>query len=203
MYMCNVYTCTLYSNYFIINALLFPCFCRLTDIKFVEILKSVLFFYYCCILPCVWLGKKVIWGVVRDTEKQKAKATKAVLEKARKKGNLGKYDFDVTEQVKELYREPEDDKKSKKNKEKTKKNKGTSNKEEESSYSHAKEGKVEASNAEKSRKFDERDNKSAGIARSGSDSEDSIDDDSYTSLTDTEDSELHDDSGKEDLVNEQ
>ncbi|XP_019855024.1 PREDICTED: protein HAPLESS 2-A-like [Amphimedon queenslandica] len=175
----------------------YSCTCQneLTDIKFVEILKSVFFFYYCCILPCVWLGKKVIWGVFRDTEKQKAKATKAVLEKARKKGNLGKYDFDITEQVKELYREPEDDKKSKKNKEKTKKNKRTSN---------TKEGKEEESDAEKFGKFDKRDNKSAGIVRSGSDSKGSINEDSYHSITDTdEDMEPYDNSGKEDLVSEQ
>ena len=174
-----------------------------------EIVKSVFFFYYCFILPCVWLGKKIIWGVIRDTEKQKTKATKAVLEKAKRKGNLGKYNFDVTEQVKELYKEPEDKKKSKKNKEKTKKNKA---REEESSSKGSKESSTkfqgknsDAGKSEQSRKSNIMDNKSAGIT-SGSDSEDSVDDDSYYSFTDTDNLEAHDNSGKEleeDLVSEQ
>lgn len=91
---------------------------RLTDIKLMEIIKSVFFFYYCLILPCTWLGRKVIWGVFKDTKKQKMKARKAVLQKAHKKGKIGKYHFDTEEQLKELAKEPEPDKKSKKRKEK-------------------------------------------------------------------------------------
>lgn len=70
-----------------------------------EILKAVFFFYYCLILPCVWLGKKVVWGVFKDTQKQKEKATESVLKKAHRKGKLGKYHFDAAEtQLKDTSR---------------------------------------------------------------------------------------------------
>ena len=41
--------------------------------------------------PCVWLGKKVIWGIFKDTAAQKKKAVDDVLKKAKKKGKLSKY----------------------------------------------------------------------------------------------------------------
>ncbi len=63
----------------------------LVDIRFVEVLKTIFFFYYCLLFPCIWLGKKVIWGVFKDTAAQKQKAVKSVLKRAKRKGKQAKY----------------------------------------------------------------------------------------------------------------
>lgn len=71
-----------------------------------EIIKAVFFFYYCIILPCVWIGRKCVWSIIRDTAKQKAKAKQTVLKKAYKKGKISKYHFDaVEEQLAEIEKE--------------------------------------------------------------------------------------------------
>ena len=64
---------------------------RLADIRFVHVIKSVCFFYYCLLLPLIWLGKKIYWGVFKDTADKKQRAEQVVLHAARKKGNLEKY----------------------------------------------------------------------------------------------------------------
>ena len=61
-------------------------------------IKAIFFFYYCFILPFIWLGKKIVWTFCRDTENQKKKAEKAVLRKAQRKGKLHKYQFDAAEE---------------------------------------------------------------------------------------------------------
>ena len=65
--------------------------CRLADIRFIHVVRSVCFFYYCCFLPFIWIGKKVVWGVFKDTEKKKQQAERGVLLGAKKKGKLEKY----------------------------------------------------------------------------------------------------------------
>ena len=70
-----------------------PChalLCRLTDVKFLVILRSVLFFFYCWFLPCILLGKKTV-GRFSDTEKVKEKAKRQVVKKALAKGKGYKY----------------------------------------------------------------------------------------------------------------
>ena len=64
---------------------------RLADIRFAYILKALCFFYYCFFLPFIWLGKKIWWGVFKDTAAKKEAARKAVLNQAKKKGKLEKY----------------------------------------------------------------------------------------------------------------
>ena len=49
-------------------------------------IKALCFFYYLLILPFIWLGRKVWWGVFKDTVEKKKKAERAVLKAARKKG---------------------------------------------------------------------------------------------------------------------
>ena len=63
---------------------------RLTDIRFVAILRSVFFFFFCCFLPFVALGKRVV-GSFQATEKVKKKTERKVIQKAAKKGKAHKY----------------------------------------------------------------------------------------------------------------
>lgn len=63
---------------------------RLTDIRFVAIVRSVFFFFFCCFLPFVALGKRVV-GRFQATEKVKRKAERKVIQKAVKKGKAHKY----------------------------------------------------------------------------------------------------------------
>ena len=58
--------------------------------KFLVILRSVLFFFYCWFLPCILLGKKTV-GRFSDTEKVKEKAKRQVVRKALAKGKGYKY----------------------------------------------------------------------------------------------------------------
>lgn len=51
----------------------------------------VCFFYYSCLLPFIWLGKKVYWTFLKDTAEQKQRAEQAVLKAAMKKGKSEKY----------------------------------------------------------------------------------------------------------------
>ena len=67
--------------------------CRLTDIRFIMILRSVFFFFYCCFIPFVMLGKKVVWRY-RDTAKTKSKAERYVIRKAKQDGTEHKYVLD-------------------------------------------------------------------------------------------------------------
>ena len=63
---------------------------RLTDVRFVAILRSIFFFFFCCFLPFVALGKRVV-GRFQATEKVKRKAERKVIRKAVKKGKAHKY----------------------------------------------------------------------------------------------------------------
>ena len=58
--------------------------------KFLVILRSVLFFFYCWFLPCILVGKKTV-GRFSDTEKVKEKAKRQVVRKALAKGKGYKY----------------------------------------------------------------------------------------------------------------
>ena len=58
--------------------------------KFLVILRSVLFFFYCWFLPCILLGKKTV-GKFSDTEKVKEKTKRQVVRKALAKGKGYKY----------------------------------------------------------------------------------------------------------------
>ena len=91
------------------NVLLFSFLvCRLVDIKFVHIVKAVFFFYYCFFLPFIYIGKKIYWGVFKDTAEKKVKAEKAVLKKARKKGKLEEYGVvDIAADLKKFEEETE------------------------------------------------------------------------------------------------
>lgn len=62
--------------------------------------------------PCVWVGKKVVWGILRDTQAQKKKAIDSVLRSAKKKGKLGKYDASVQSEEDDLKKENKDDEKT-------------------------------------------------------------------------------------------
>ena len=53
--------------------------------------KAACFFYFCCLLPFIWIGRRVVWRVFKDTAEKKAKAEQEVLLRAKKKGNLEKY----------------------------------------------------------------------------------------------------------------
>ena len=63
---------------------------RLTDVRFVAILRSIFFFFFCCFLPFVALGKRVV-GRFQATEKVKRKAERKVIRKAVKKDKAHKY----------------------------------------------------------------------------------------------------------------
>ena len=63
---------------------------RLTDVRFVAVLRSVFFFFFCCFLPFVALGKKVVWSF-QATEEVKRKAERKVVRKAIQKGQAHKY----------------------------------------------------------------------------------------------------------------
>lgn len=62
----------------------------MTDVRFVAILRAVFFFFFCCFLPFVALGKKVVWSF-QATEEVKRKAERKVVRKAIKKGKAHKY----------------------------------------------------------------------------------------------------------------
>ena len=64
---------------------------RLTDIQFYHVIRAVCFFYYSCLLPFIWLGKKIHWTYFKDTAEQKHKAEQAVLKTAQQKGKMEKY----------------------------------------------------------------------------------------------------------------
>lgn len=82
--------------------------CRLADIRFVHIIKAACFFYYCLLLPFIFLGKKIYWSVFRDTADKKEQAEKAVLAAAGKKGNLEKYGVvDLAAELKKFEEETE------------------------------------------------------------------------------------------------
>ena len=67
------------------------------------------FFYYCCLLPFIWLGKKFYWSVLKDTANKKEKAEQAVLKRARRKGKLEKYGVvDLAAEMRNLDQEPEE-----------------------------------------------------------------------------------------------
>lgn len=51
-----------------------------------NVIKALCFFYYLLILPCIWLGKKIWWGLFADTAGKKKSAEAAVLKAAKKKG---------------------------------------------------------------------------------------------------------------------
>lgn len=51
-----------------------------------NIIKALCFFYYLLILPFIWLGKKIWWGLFADTATKKKSAEKAVIKAARKRG---------------------------------------------------------------------------------------------------------------------
>ena len=64
------------------------------------------FFYYCFFLPFIWLGKKIWWGVFKDTAAKKEAAEKAVLNQAKKKGKLEKYGIiDIAAELKNIEKE--------------------------------------------------------------------------------------------------
>ena len=80
--------------------------CRLSDIRFAYIIKAVCFYYYCCFLPFIWLGKKIWWAVFKDTPAKKEAARKAVLNQAKKKGKLEKYGIiDIEAELKNVENE--------------------------------------------------------------------------------------------------
>ena len=79
MYLGNIF-CSLYMFFL----------CRLTDVKFLFLLRSVLFFFYCWFLPCVILGKKTV-EKFENTEKKKTKAKRRVVKKALANGRGYKY----------------------------------------------------------------------------------------------------------------
>lgn len=60
--------------------------CRISEIRFLNVIKALCFFYYLLILPFIWLGKKIWWGLCIDTASKKKSAETAVLKAARKKG---------------------------------------------------------------------------------------------------------------------
>ena len=79
---------------------------RLADIRFTYILKALCFFYYCFFLPFIWLGKKIWWGVFKDTAAKKEAAKKAVLNQAKKKRKLEKYGIiDIAAELKNIEKE--------------------------------------------------------------------------------------------------
>ena len=79
---------------------------RLADIRFTYILKALCFFYFCFFLPFIWLGKKIWWGVFKDTAAKKEAAKKAVLNQAKKKRKLEKYGIiDIAAELKNIEKE--------------------------------------------------------------------------------------------------
>ena len=63
---------------------------RLADVRFVAILRSLFFIFFCCFIPFVALGKKVV-GSFQATEKVKRKAERKVVRKAVRRGKAHKY----------------------------------------------------------------------------------------------------------------
>ena len=59
----------------------------------INIIKAVFFFYYCCFVPFIWLGKKVVWKF-RDTAEVKEKYEKKIMKRAAKKGKQNLYMFE-------------------------------------------------------------------------------------------------------------
>ena len=80
--------------------------CRLADIRFAYILRALCFYYYCFILPFIWLGKKIWWGVFKDTAAKKEAAEKVVINAANKKGKMEKYGIvDIEAELKNIEKE--------------------------------------------------------------------------------------------------
>ena len=78
----------------------------MADVRFTYILKALCFFYYCFFLPFIWLGKKIWWGVFKDTAAKKEAAKKAVLNQAKKKRKLEKYGIiDIAAELKNIEKE--------------------------------------------------------------------------------------------------
>ena len=79
----NITLATLVTIKFLLLCVVTP---RLADIRFLNVIKALCFFYYLLILPCIWLGKKIWWGMFADTVGKKKSAEAAVLKAAKKKG---------------------------------------------------------------------------------------------------------------------
>ena len=63
-------------------------FCsRLADIRFMNVIKALCFFYYLLILPCIWAGKKIWWICFADTIGKKKSAESSVLKSIMKRKN--------------------------------------------------------------------------------------------------------------------
>lgn len=81
---------------------------RLTDIRFVHVVRAVCFFYFCCFLPFIWIGRCVVWRFFKDTEEKKAKAEQEVLLRAKKKGKMEKYGIiDLATELKKMEEDTE------------------------------------------------------------------------------------------------
>lgn len=81
---------------------------RLTDIRFVHVVRAVCFFYFCCLLPFISIGRCVVWRFFKDTEEKKAKAEQEVLLRAKKKGNMEKYGvIDLATELKKMEEDTE------------------------------------------------------------------------------------------------
>ena len=71
--------------------------CRVSDVRCIQIIKALCFFYYILILPFILLGKFVWWRVFVETAAKRKAAEKAVIKAARKKGTAALEELGVVD----------------------------------------------------------------------------------------------------------